>query len=55
MKVSSLLSKVKVSGIRPLPCMVKGRIIGRGIPGLIWSEDFVLQDETGIIFVSFIN
>ena len=53
MSVSSLLRKVKVSGIRPVPCKVKGTIIGRGIPGLIWSEDFVMQDETGIIFLDY--
>ena len=53
MSISSLLKKVKVSRIRPVPCKVKGTIIGRGIPGLVWSEDFVLQDETGIIFLDY--
>ena len=53
MAVSSLLRKVKVSGIRPVPCKVKGTIIGRGVPGLIWSEDFVMQDDTGIIFMDY--
>ncbi len=53
MKISSLLKKVKVSGVRPVPCRIKGKIIGRGVPGLIWSEDFVLQDDTGIIFLDY--
>ena len=53
MKISSLLKKVKVSGVRPVPCRVKGRIIGRGVPGLIWSEDFILQDDSGIIFLDY--
>jgi heat shock protein HtpX len=53
MSISSLLKKVKVSGVRPVPCKMKGTIIGRGIPGLIWSEDFVMQDETGIIFLDY--
>jgi Zn-dependent protease with chaperone function/Zn-finger nucleic acid-binding protein len=53
MFVSSLLKKVKVSAVRPVPCRVKGTIIGRGIPGLIWSEDFIMQDETGIIFLDY--
>jgi hypothetical protein len=51
--ISSLLKKVKVSGIRPVPCKLKGTIIGRGVPGLIWSEDFVMQDETGIMFLDY--
>ncbi|MBN1794805.1 MAG: M48 family metalloprotease [Candidatus Omnitrophica bacterium] len=53
MCVASLLRKVKVSGVRGVPCTLKGRIIGRGVPGLIWSEDFVLQDQTGIIFLDY--
>ena len=51
--ISGLLKNVKVSAIRPVPCALKGKIIGRGVPGLIWSEDFVMQDETGVIFLDF--
>ncbi len=53
MNIASLLKKVKVSMIRPVPCTLKGKLIGRGKPGLIWSEDFVLQDDTGIIFLDY--
>ena len=53
MAISSLLKKVKVSSVRPVACKAKGTIIGRGIPGLIWSEDFVMQDETGIMFLDY--
>lgn len=52
-KVEDLLSLVKVSGVTPVPCRLKGRVIGRGDPGCIFSEDFVLQDETGIIFLNY--
>jgi heat shock protein HtpX len=53
MSVSSLLKKVKVSGVRGIPCKLNGKIVGKGVPGLIWSEDFVIQDETGIIFLDY--
>ena len=53
MSIASLLKKVKVSNVRPGACKTRGTIIGRGIPGLIWSEDFVMQDETGIIFLDY--
>jgi Zn-dependent protease with chaperone function/Zn-finger nucleic acid-binding protein len=53
MSVSSLLKKVKVSAVRGVPCRLKGMVVGKGVPGLIWSEDFVLQDETGIIFLDY--
>jgi len=36
-----------------VPCKVRGKIIGRGVPGLVWSEDFVLQDESGIMFLDY--
>lgn len=53
MSVASLLKKVKVSGVRPVSCTVKGTVVGRGVPGYIFSEDFVLKDETGIIFLDY--
>ena len=53
MSVASLLKRVKVSAIRPVPCKVEGMIIGRGVPGYIFSEDFVLKDSTGIIFLDY--
>jgi Zn-dependent protease with chaperone function len=53
MNVKNLLNKIKVSAIRPVPCAIKGKIIGRGIPGLIFSDDFMMQDETGIIFLDY--
>ncbi len=53
MPVSSLLKKIKVSSVRPVPCEVTGTLVGRGVPGLIWSEDFVLQDKTGIIYLDY--
>ncbi len=51
--VASLLKYVKVSGVRSIPATIKGRIIGRGIPGLIYSEDLVVQDNTGYIFMDY--
>jgi heat shock protein HtpX len=51
--VATLLQAVKVSGVRSIPVRLKGRIIGRGIPGLIYSEDLVLRDDTGFIFLDY--
>ena len=51
MSVQTLLSEIKVSGIRPVPCRVEGTIRGKGVPGLIWSDDFVMQDDTGIVLI----
>jgi heat shock protein HtpX len=53
LSVAALLHKVKVSAVRPVPVTLTGTIIGKGVPGLIWSEDFVLQDRTGILFLDY--
>ena len=53
LSVSALLKKVKVSRVRPVPCQVKGKVIGRGVPGYIASEDFVMRDRTGIMFLDY--
>ncbi len=52
-KVRDLLGEVKVSHITSIPCTMKGKIIGRGNPGCIFNEDFILQDDSGIIFLDY--
>ena len=47
--VVDLVGELEVSHIRCIPVELEGEIIGRGIPGLFWSKDLVLQDETGFI------
>jgi Zn-dependent protease with chaperone function/Zn-finger nucleic acid-binding protein len=53
MKISSLLSKIKVSDVRPIPVTLTGKVIGRGVPGYMFSEDMVMEDESGIIFLDY--
>ena len=50
---AGLLSEVKVSMVRSIPAELKGVIIGRGNPGCIFNEDFVIRDETGILFLDY--
>ena len=51
--VRNLLGEVKVSHITSIPCTLEGNIIGRGNPGCIFNEDFVIKDDTGIIFLDY--
>ncbi len=51
--VAALLGHVQVSPVRPVPVTVTGTIIGKGVPGLVWSEDFVVRDATGILFLDY--
>ena len=50
---AGLLQEVKVSMIRSIPAELKGTIIGRGNPGCIFDENFVIRDETGILFLDY--
>lgn len=51
--IANLLGEVKVSQVTSIPCILKGTFIGKGSPGYIFSEDFILRDETGIIFIDY--
>lgn len=53
MKIASLLARIKVSKVRPVPVTLTGKIIGRGVPGYMFSEDMVMRDATGIIFLDY--
>jgi heat shock protein HtpX len=47
--VVDLVGELEVSHIRCIPVELEGKVIGRGVPGLFWSKDLVLQDESGFI------
>ena len=51
--IEKLMQQVKVSPVRPVPATLSGTIIGKGVPGLVYSEDFVLRDQTGIMFLDY--
>jgi heat shock protein HtpX len=52
--VASLVGEeIDVSPVSPVFCRVEGEIVGRGVPGLFWSDDLVLRDETGFITLQY--
>ncbi len=51
--VAGLVANVRVSFIRCVPATLRGRIIGRGIPGLLWSEDLVVRNHTGFMVLDY--
>lgn len=52
-EIVPLVGETEVSHIRPIPVELRGKIIGRGIPGLLWSSDLVIQDEHGFITLTY--
>lgn len=47
--VAALMGQWDVSQVRGVPGELRGTLIGRGVPGLFWSKDLVLQDGTGFV------
>lgn len=51
--IPDLIGTINVSPVRPVPTITRGRCIGRGVPGLFWSEDVVIQDHQGIMYIDY--
>ncbi len=51
--IADLLAHVKVSPVRPVRATLTGKIVGKGEPGLVYSEDFVLQDAGGLMILDY--
>ncbi len=51
--IFELMEDVYASPIRGKWVKLKGKIIGRGIPGLILSEDMMFQDRTGLVYLNY--
>jgi hypothetical protein len=49
--VADLLEDLTVSQMRPRAVEITGEIIGQGEPGIFWSPDLVLKDDTGLMFL----
>ena len=52
-QVRSLVGEIDVSAVRPIPSRLRGIVIGRGIPGLYWGDDLVVQDDTGFMLMQY--
>ncbi len=41
------------SPVHGVPIKLDGKVIGRGMPGYVFSEDLMLQDSTGLTFLNY--
>ncbi len=51
--IISTIRNIDASPVRGMPVKIKGKIIGRGIPGYFLSEDIVVYDGTAYILVDY--
>ncbi len=47
------IADIYASPVRGTPVEFEGKITGRGVPGLIFSEDMMFEDKTGIIYLDY--
>ncbi len=52
-RVQDLLRDPKASPVRGIPVTLRGRVIGRGVPGLFFSEDLKIDDGTGLLLIDY--
>ena len=48
-RVASLLARLDASPIAGIAVSLRGRVIGRGMPGYVLSPDLVVQDDSGFV------
>lgn len=53
--VLELMTDPYASPVRGKKVLIKGKIIGRAIPGFILSEDFMIDDGSGIIYIDYLS
>jgi len=51
--VQELVRNPKAGPVRGMPVRLRGRVIGRGVPGLFFSEDLKIEDETGLMLIDY--
>jgi Zn-dependent protease with chaperone function len=51
--VDQLMSDPYASPVRGKRCALEGRLVGRGVPGYQFSEDFMFEDRTGLLFIDY--
>jgi len=52
-RVVDLVTQINVSPVRPIPTIIEGTIIGKGVPGYYFSDDLFFQDETGLMYIDY--
>lgn len=50
-QISSLIEDTVASNMRPRAVRIEGWVTGRGDPGLFWSPDLLIRDDSGTVFL----
>ncbi len=53
--IADIMDDIYTSSIKGRPIKFRGKIVGKGVPGYIFSEDMMFEDKTGIIYLNYEN
>lgn len=51
--IYSLMTDLYAGPVRGRPVKLTGSVIGRGMPGYMFSEDMMMQDNTGLLYLDY--
>lgn len=51
--IEELLQREDASPVVGIPAVIEGKVIGKGVPGLFYSEDLIIDDGTSIMLVDY--
>jgi hypothetical protein len=54
-RVTSLLARLDASPVTAIAVSIRGRVLGRGMPGYVFSPDLVVADDSGYVPVLYAN
>lgn len=54
-QVTSLLNRMDASPVTGIPVRIRGRVLGRAMPGYVFSADVVVADQSGYVPVLYTN
>jgi len=53
LRIVDIMGDVYASPVRGRRVLLDGRFIGKGIPGFVFSEDMMMQDKTGLMYMNY--
>jgi Zn-dependent protease with chaperone function len=51
--IYTLMTYLYANPVRGYPVQLTGQVVGRGVPGYVFGEDMMMQDNTGLLYLNY--
>lgn len=51
--IYTLMTDLYANPVRGRPVQLNGSVVGKGVPGYVFSEDVMIQDNTGLLYIDY--